>query len=60
MNNLIDLNDLKQSEECQNKSELIKVTPMLNDVGNIFDLTNNIQLHLKLENMQTNGLKISY
>ena len=31
-------------------------TPMLSDVGHLFELPKNIELYLKLENMQVNGI----
>ena len=52
---LIDSVDVSKAFKCHLESKLILETPMLSNVGHLFDLPSNIELYLKLENMQTNG-----
>lgn len=46
---------MQKALECIEESQLILETPMLRNVGAFFNFSENIELNLKLENMQTNG-----
>lgn len=52
---LIDAELIESAAKFQDESKLVRETPMLCDVGYLFDLPANISLYLKLETMQTNG-----
>lgn len=52
---LIDAANVAQAQASILESNLIRETPMLCNVGSLLDLPSNIDLNLKLENMQTNG-----
>ncbi len=52
---LIDASNVAKAKKSILETSLIRETPMLCNVGSLFDLPQNIELSLKLENMQTNG-----
>ena len=56
---LIDLELINDARECFSRSNLIHKTPMLSNVESLFDL-HNVELFLKLENMQNNGNMLAY
>lgn len=58
--NELSLERITAANKCIFETNLIYKTPMLSNIGQIFDLPNNINLHLKLENMQSNGLLYFY
>ena len=52
----LSLEDLKEASNCIYNTKLIVKTPILRDVGSIFNLNDkNYELNLKLESMQTSG-----
>ena len=50
----LSLEELKQAQKCIYDSKLVKKTPILRDIGEIFNLRN-IELNFKLESMQESG-----
>ena len=46
---------MESAEKALKESQLVYETPILSDVGHLFNLPSNISLYLKLETMQTNG-----
>lgn len=54
-NTMITLEDMHKARQCIEESHLILETPILRDIGPFFNISDHIELNLKLENMQTNG-----
>lgn len=46
---------MASAEQSLKESRLIYETPILSDVGYLFNQPSNVSLYLKLESMQTNG-----
>jgi len=55
MSKFIDLELINDAERFLYESKLIIETPVLSNINGLFNLNANIDLFMKLENMQTNG-----